>query len=465
MAPNDKLLSVSLQKYVRIAVCIAVLYLIITYCVFNSHNSVRSLFPLAHETSGDSSWNYSVFGSSGAVNISTTASLVLVETAVHYNLSENYQSELFNLTLRVENEQRRYLDRVEQLCTAGVVQCSLSGGRNERPQIIQNPPCCDGDLDPFGGRVYGVGVGVVLGDDEIIAGHVFLNKSFVQKVPSFIDIVPCYVYTQCSFSIQAYDTYGKVSTVSGADFRMRLVGDFLLPGYVKDLRNGTYMASYIPQEPGSYLVEVFLGVVQGEGAETGHPISDPYIVDAVIYRSQHLLIVIPSGLNKSYPKTVCTEAASTGRWVHLEGGVCTAPYCVASHTLSDLQLSDSLGLNLDWIWTPWNCYYRLYSPQEFVGCLKSCGITRFSLQGDSLCREQLQNLHMLLTSFSPASNIPKLQLDQWSWSDSINGTNVVLEWVGDDMTSMPTDRCSRVGFGSLLAYTDLHLFIDLERLL
>jgi len=452
MAPNNKLLLVSLRKCIGLSACLAVLYIILTYNVLNSRISTRSISPLVYGISSDSDSNHSVLGHEDLLN---TSSPVSMETSGDHSSPEKYHADLFNLTLRVEDERRRYLDRVEQLCAAGVVQCSLSGDLNERPQTIQNPPCCDGGLDPFGWRISGSGIGAVLGDNEIIAGHVFLNASYVQMVPSFEDLVPCHVHMRCFFSIQAYDIYGKVSPASGADFRMRLVGDTMLPGHVEDLWNGTYVASYTPLEQGSYLVEVYLGVVQGEGAEVGHPISNPYIVDAVIYRSRHLLVVLPNGSNKTASDTVCTAAESKGRWVYMDGGVCTAPYCIASQTLSDLQLSDPLGLNLNWIWVPWNCHYRLYSPQEFVGCLKSCGLVRFSLQGDSLCREQLQNLHMLLTSFSPVSDIPKLQQDQWSWSSSVNGTDVVLEWVGEDMTGLPADRLSVV----ILFLSGMHLLM------
>jgi len=226
--------------------------------------------------------NYSVF-------------LEQVNTSSQYNASpsentyiafDEYHTDLMKFTLLLEKESMRYSHRVEQLCDAGVVQCSLAeSSQNKRPQIIQNPPCCKGNLDPFGWRVQGAGLGAAFlrnKDQQIIAGHIFLTNHYVQTVPSLNDLIPCYVHTECTFSIQAYDIYGQISSIGGADFRMRLVGDTMIPGNVDDMHNGTYVASYTPIEPGSYLIEVFLGVLQGEGAEVGHPITNPYIVDAVI---------------------------------------------------------------------------------------------------------------------------------------------------------------------------------------
>ncbi len=78
------------------------------------------------------------------------------------------------------------------------------------------------------------------------------SSTHPEWAPHFDELVPCHTGKECVFVIQAHDIRGQVSSQAGASFKVRLVGDTMFAGSVRDLGNGTYLASYIGRErPGA----------------------------------------------------------------------------------------------------------------------------------------------------------------------------------------------------------------------
>lgn len=79
-------------------------------------------------------------------------------------------------------------------------------------------------------------------------------------------------------------------------------------------------------------------------------------------------------------------------------------------------LSDEHGYAEDfqqlWIWKPATCRLHLYTAAEFTQCSQRCGYTQFHIHGDSVAREQYQNLVMLLVDDGTAVDLPKTQATQ-----------------------------------------------------
>ena len=75
-------------------------------------------------------------------------------------------------------------------------------------------------------------------------------------------------------------------------------------------------------------------------------------------------------------------------------------------------LQDEHGFSIDygrqWVWRPVHCRLQLYSPQSFAQCLHRRNYSDLYIHGDSLAREQYQNLIMLL-DVDGVIDLPKTQ--------------------------------------------------------
>jgi len=59
-------------------------------------------------------------------------------------------------------------------------------------------------------------------------------------------------------------------------------------------------------------------------------------------------------------------------------------------------LSDKFGFNRGYVWSPWNCSYRIMSADDVKLCIDRKRLSFVGMVGDSLLRESLQNLFSLV---------------------------------------------------------------------
>ena len=123
---------------------------------------------------------------------------------------------------------------------------------------------------------------------------------------------------------------------------------------------------------------------------------------------------------------------SRGRWLPLPLRLnttelyCDDAVCSGSNVgyLQD-EHGFSIDYGLQWVWRPAGCRLRLFSPASFAQCLHRLNYTDLYIHGDSLAREQFQNLVMLL-DVDGVINLPKTQataeqlIKQADKSDAVN---------------------------------------------
>ena len=95
-------------------------------------------------------------------------------------------------------------------------------------------------------------------------------------------------------------------------------------------------------------------------------------------------------------------------------------------------MNDVAGLNRDWTWAPYSCRPHLYAPAELAACFRGCGYARWAFGGDSIVREHLQNLQLLLSGYSAEGpDLPKLKGEAISLAGlAVEGVHVAFDWAG-----------------------------------
>jgi len=135
-----------------------------------------------------------------------------------------------------------------------------------------------------------------------------------------------------------------------------------------------------------------------------------------------------------------------GRWLPLPARPNTTElYCddVVCSGSNVAYLQDEHGFSIDyglqWVWRPAACRLRLYSPASFAQCLHRHNYSDFYSHGDSLAREQYQNLVMLLDA-DGVIDLPKTQAsaDQLiKKSDDANAVEFHLRYDVNGSESQP----------------------------
>jgi hypothetical protein len=182
-----------------------------------------------------------------------------------------------------------------------------------------------------------------------------------------------------------------------ANFRARLFGDSIIHVNVVSIGQGKYQASYTAYDEGLYILEVFLDSV--EPKTHGEM---PYNVGQVIYRSQHpLTIAANPEMPFVQPDVRCNTAdAGPGRWVYMEDGECRPRFC-SGVNLREAQISEMVGLNMDYVWVPYTCHYHIYSSGDLATCARNKSLTTWRFNGDSLSAELCHSMKMILTHHTP----------------------------------------------------------------
>jgi hypothetical protein len=112
-------------------------------------------------------------------------------------------------------------------------------------------------------------------------------------------------------------------------------------------------------------------------------------------------------------KELCRSGDQPGRWIKLnttseKNNVtpCASWACEGTFTAIS-QLNDLFYFNSNYVWAPWKCIYKIFTPQEFKQCAIQQNIDSIKILGDSLAREHFQNLIMMLSK-SDNMVLPKL---------------------------------------------------------
>jgi hypothetical protein len=178
--------------------------------------------------------------------------------------------------------------------------------------------------------------------------------------------------------------------------------DPVLPGGM-----GIYNVSCTVHDPGYYVVQVMLTSVEGESRSQDLTVELPYLVNRVIYTSQHLLHI--TGATSFANDSLCNSSSDSGsgRWQYRPEG------------LEAAHITDILGLNVGYVWVPYSCHYHIYSPDETFQCFKKHNYSVWAFNADSIGREMMQNIQMILTHFDPSTRIPKLKGGGPSWTEAI----------------------------------------------
>ena len=230
-----------------------------------------------------------------------------------------------------------------------------------------------------------------------------------------------------SIFIQSRNEKNEHVNHNDAVFKVRLVGTAMISVPVMSIGNGKYKAIINIQHAGEYLIEILLLTVEGTGTSPRFVVrrSNSYYVNKLIYNSEKVIrIVSDNRTHMKYKK--CTRGDSkSGRWVSMTE--CRLPFCTISNqsTLDSLQINDPIGLNKDSVYVPDNCYYHLFSPQEVFKCFNRKNYVNLGFSGDSVGREQMQNIQMILSYYNPQMKMPKLKP-----SDKLENTlnNINLQW-------------------------------------
>ena len=111
-----------------------------------------------------------------------------------------------------------------------------------------------------------------------------------------------------------------------------------------------------------------------------------------------------------HDQPLCTRGNLTGRWVQIKEGQDCPPWACVGSAASVAGLTDLFHFNHGYVWSPWYCNFRLFSPRQFEQCAVRHRIRSIRVVGDSLAREHYQNLVVFLTNHGNRSAIvlPKL---------------------------------------------------------
>ena len=239
------------------------------------------------------------------------------------------------------------------------------------------------------------------------AAHAWLRKCIPFSYGSmFRDITFAVSGPGVSTAIAGKETYINIaydppSQSSPVAISIRLVGPTIVAAK-KDLDDPRDMTSpiiaeYVVRDPGLYVLEVMLVDVHG----------DPVGVTHMVYQGLVHIKLGAEALPDSTQK--CSGLIDkVGRWVYFDSTIsdfCPTPLCSSDKTAEDptywkKYLIDELNLNNNYVWTPYDCHYHIYSKPELLSCFSKCGYDKPNAVGfneaDSLGREIFFNLAQML---------------------------------------------------------------------
>jgi hypothetical protein len=367
----------------------------------------------------------------------------------------NNQSLIRFLYSLLEFEQDRRRDRINAAHNSffmppcsNLLALPSNGGFPYNPPLRQ-PEADTSQIDPSSYIVTGPGLGVVseVAADGPLAGHVLMSQSIKQiELSSEEQLLPLIAGVPSYIIIQSNNLSQMPVNHNSATFHVRLFGLTIVSGEVVAMGKGVYNATFVVQDTGDYVLEIFCSrveeAVNGVSGYTNE--GKGFILSAVIYRSEHPVRVAMPGRSDgqcahapglyplraadthnctAYKPDSCSDSLAEGRWVYVNNGTCTSPastsgepVCIlpSGQDLFDLEIMDPIGLNWGFVWVPYNncCRLHLFNLAAIEACaLQQTGRndTSMTFNGDSIGREMLQNIQLIASNFKPQRAMPKLK--------------------------------------------------------
>lgn len=186
---------------------------------------------------------------------------------------------------------------------------------------------------------------------------------------------------------------------------VRLIGSTILAADVNELTPTHFKVSYTVRDEGEYLLQVRLVWLTGAGlahdaflnvAELG---MKSLYLDCMIYNETVNVIGLPEQHLHRSDKPLCTRNndISQGRWVKVSDHNKCLLWACESGTDGTNWLNDLFGFNTGYVWSPWECNLKIYSPLDVETCIIKNNISTIAFVGDSLAREHFQNLVSLIS--------------------------------------------------------------------
>lgn len=205
-----------------------------------------------------------------------------------------------------------------------------------------------------------------------------------------------------------YASWGNGNPIMDTVFQARLVGPSMVAAMVSRPTGPDkhYRVNYTLHDPGTYHLEIRISWLSGglmdhlplplQGAafvdRTRH-------VDCIVYR-QLLRTLAPSAKHRPtpipLPLPLCQGGQHAGRWVWVAPGTDCPPDVCQGTNASLSYLHDLYGFNTNWVWSPYECNYHVFSVAAFEQCLVRKDIRTLGFIGDSLLREHFQNLMVFM---------------------------------------------------------------------
>lgn len=176
-----------------------------------------------------------------------------------------------------------------------------------------------------------------------------------------------------------------------------------------DSTNGEYTVQYTLEDAGTYHLQMRLAWLTGSSIEHSYTpryahefLNKSIYVDCIFY-NQSIAVVGNERMGLHDKKELCKSGDQPGRWIKLNTTSknkiipCVSWACEGNSSALS-QLNDLFSFNNNYIWAPWKCIYKIYTPHEFKQCAIQQNIDSIKILGDSLAREHFQNLVMMLSN-------------------------------------------------------------------
>eukprot|EP00596_Hydrurales_sp_CCMP1899_P008368 CAMPEP_0119039240 /NCGR_PEP_ID=MMETSP1177-20130426/8642_1 /TAXON_ID=2985 /ORGANISM="Ochromonas sp, Strain CCMP1899" /LENGTH=627 /DNA_ID=CAMNT_0007002893 /DNA_START=377 /DNA_END=2260 /DNA_ORIENTATION=+ len=206
-----------------------------------------------------------------------------------------------------------------------------------------------------------------------------------------------------------------------AVIQARLFGTTIVAANVdpSNSTNGVYTVEYTLEDSGTYHLQIRVAWLTGTSIDHSytpryaHDFLNKSIYTDCIFYNQSISVVGNERVDLRDRKELCKGGDQPGRWIKLNTTTeknnvtpCVSWACDGTVTAMS-QLNDLFNFNSKYVWAPWTCIYKIYTPREFKQCAIQQNIDSIKILGDSLAREHFQNLVMMVSN-SDNMVLPKL---------------------------------------------------------
>ena len=151
------------------------------------------------------------------------------------------------------------------------------------------------------------------------------------------------------------------------------------------------------------------------------------LMNQLVYRGRLRVASKQPDSNVDPNKTLCQHSnhvgsMPSGRWL------------MGAAKLGFDQINDAFGYNNDYVWVPFDCYYRPILQRELRKCLEHRHINSFVFSGDSLGREMMSNTFQFIVGKN-SSGVDGRKL-KTNTIGKLQSGETTLWWVGGEFPSI-----------------------------